>query len=107
MAIDQLPIVRQGREVSHLAVQYSPPRLRETSPLPPPPAEAGDPAPPPGLAAAAASPGLCFLYLHGLGSDQDGEKADFFRRRAQAGGFAFCSFDFEGHGRSGGDTRGL
>jgi pimeloyl-ACP methyl ester carboxylesterase len=101
MTMDNLPIVRQGREVSHLAVQYSLP------PPPPPAAAAVLAATPPRVAAPAAAPGSCFLYLHGFGSDQSGEKADFFRRRAQAGGFAFCSFDFEGHGRSGGDMSAL
>jgi pimeloyl-ACP methyl ester carboxylesterase len=62
-------------------------------------------APPP--AAGGSSERLCFLYLHGFGSDQSGEKAEFFRRQALASGFAFCSFDFEGHGRSGGEMRGL
>lgn len=42
------------------------------------------------------------LYLHGFGSDQWGEKADFFRRQALEEGLGFCSFDFQGHGRSGG-----
>ena len=42
------------------------------------------------------------LYLHGFGSDQWGEKASFFRQSAGAQGLGFCSFDFQGHGRSGG-----
>lgn len=42
------------------------------------------------------------LYLHGFGSNQWGEKATFFRRSATAAGLGFCSFDFQGHGRSGG-----
>ena len=42
------------------------------------------------------------LYLHGFGSDQWGEKATFFRQSATAEGLGFCSFDFQGHGRSGG-----
>lgn len=46
------------------------------------------------------------LYLHGFRSDQAGEKAEFFRTRATADGFVFCSFDFRGHGVSGGDLRG-
>lgn len=50
---------------------------------------------------------LCLLYLHGFGSAQAGEKAEFFRARALAAGLAFCSFDFQGHGRSGGTMRGL
>ncbi|MFQ5526519.1 MAG: alpha/beta hydrolase [Thermoanaerobaculia bacterium] len=47
------------------------------------------------------------LYLHGFGSSQDGEKAEFFRDRASRAGFGFVSLDFQGHGRSGGDMRGL
>jgi pimeloyl-ACP methyl ester carboxylesterase len=50
---------------------------------------------------------LCILYLHGFGSAQTGEKADFFRQRALESGFAFCSFDFQGHGQSGGTMQGL
>ncbi|HEX2254893.1 MAG TPA: alpha/beta fold hydrolase [Thermoanaerobaculia bacterium] len=50
---------------------------------------------------------LAILYLHGFGSCQDGEKAAYFRRRALASGFAFCSFDFRGHGRSGGSLADL
>lgn len=50
---------------------------------------------------------LAFLYLHGFGSSQGGEKAAYFRRRAAADGHAFCSFDFRGHGASGGDLPGL
>lgn len=48
-----------------------------------------------------------FLYLHGFGSSQDGEKAVAFRRRAGAAGIGFCSFDFRGHGRSGGGMERL
>ena len=43
-----------------------------------------------------------FLYLHGFGSSQDGEKAGYFRNRAAAAGLGFCSLDFRGHGLSGG-----
>lgn len=50
---------------------------------------------------------FAFLYLHGFGSAQSGEKADFFRARADAGGIPFCSFDFQGHGESGGTMRDL
>jgi pimeloyl-ACP methyl ester carboxylesterase len=50
---------------------------------------------------------LCLLYLHGFGSHQSGEKAEFFRQQAGERGLAFCSLDFEGHGRSGGTMRGL
>jgi pimeloyl-ACP methyl ester carboxylesterase len=80
--MERLPIVVNGREVSHLAVRFDPLR---------------------------AGPGdrPCFLYLHGFGSEQSGEKADFFRSRALAAGFSFCSFDFQGHGRSGGAMRDL
>ena len=48
-----------------------------------------------------------FLYLHGFGSSQDGDKAAYFHRRALERGLSFCSFDFRGHGESGGSTRGL
>jgi pimeloyl-ACP methyl ester carboxylesterase len=50
---------------------------------------------------------LCLLYLHGFGSHQSGEKAEFFRQGAADLGVSFCSFDFRGHGRSGGTMRGL
>lgn len=49
-----------------------------------------------------AAGGPAILYLHGFGSSQDGEKAADFRRRAATAGVTFCSFDFRGHGRSGG-----
>ena len=49
-----------------------------------------------------ASPPLGILYLHGFGSHQSGEKAEFFRARAREAGLPFCSFDFQGHGASGG-----
>lgn len=42
------------------------------------------------------------LYCHGFASSQEGAKAEFFRARALAAGLAFCSFDFQGHGASGG-----
>lgn len=45
---------------------------------------------------------LVLLYCHGFASSQRGSKADFFRERALAAGIAFCSFDFRGHGESGG-----
>jgi len=80
--MDLLPVLVGGREVSHLAVRYdAPPESRPGAP--------------------------CFLYLHGFGSGQGGEKADHFRRRAVEAGFSFCSFDFQGHGRSGGALRDL
>lgn len=47
------------------------------------------------------------LYLHGLGSTQGGEKAEFFRAAATASGLGFCSFDFRGHGESSGDFEDL
>jgi pimeloyl-ACP methyl ester carboxylesterase len=81
--MERIPIVENGREVSHLAVRFDPP----------PEGRAGR------------RPTL--LYLHGFGSVQSGEKADFFRRQALAEGFGFCSFDFQGHGQSGGDFPGL
>jgi pimeloyl-ACP methyl ester carboxylesterase len=81
-AWERIPLLRGRREVSHLAVDFARP-------------------------AAAAERPLCLLYLHGFGSSQSGEKAEFFRRRALAAGLAFCSFDFEGHGDSGGTMREL
>ena len=78
----RLPVLAGGREVSHLAVRFDAP-------------------PEPG------SPFPCILYLHGFGSDQSGEKAEHFRRRALDAGFPFCSFDFQGHGQSGGAMRDL
>lgn len=60
--MERIPIVENGREVSHLAVRFDPP-----------PHGAGD--------------RPCFLYLHGFGSEQSGEKAEFFRARALAAGF--------------------
>lgn len=47
------------------------------------------------------------LYLHGFGSDQEGEKATAFRDLAGAAEIAFCSFDFRGHGHSGGGMEHL
>ncbi|HEX7184724.1 MAG TPA: alpha/beta fold hydrolase [Thermoanaerobaculia bacterium] len=79
----RLPILDDsGREVSYLAVRFDAP-------------PEGGPAP------------FCFLYLHGFGSDQWGEKAEYFRAQALANGFPFCSLDFQGHGRSGGSLRDL
>ena len=46
---------------------------------------------------------LSILYVHGFGSHQAGEKAEFFRGRAAAAGLGFCSFDFRGHGESEGE----
>ena len=84
--MERLPIfaegAEEGREVSHLAVRFDVPS-QGTEERP------------------------CFLYLHGFGSEQSGEKAEFFRARALAAGFGFCSFDFQGHGLSGGTMAGL
>src|SRR3954447_16584404 len=63
--MERIPIVENGREVSHLAVRFDPP-----------PRGAGE--------------RPCFLYLHGFGSEQSGEKAEFFRVRAREAGFGFC-----------------
>lgn len=78
--MDILPIDDPGRSASQLAVRFDCP-------------DHGFP--------------LCLLYLHGFGSRQAGEKADFFRGQALAAGMAFCSFDFQGHGESGGTMREL
>ncbi len=78
----QVPVPGENGEPSHLAV-----RLAE----------------PAGVRRAR----FTFLYLHGFGSAQSGEKADFFRARAVAAGVPFCSFDFQGHGESGGTMLNL
>jgi pimeloyl-ACP methyl ester carboxylesterase len=78
--MERVPI-DDGRERAHLAVRYEPAA-----------GEAGAP---------------CFLYLHGFGSRQSGEKAEFFREQAVQAGFPFCSFDFRGHGESGGSLEEL
>jgi pimeloyl-ACP methyl ester carboxylesterase len=59
------------------------------------------------LAGILAEPGVqgvrtAVLFLHGFGSSQEGEKAEYFRARVLESGRAFVSFDFQGHGRSGG-----
>ncbi len=77
-----LPIFQNDRETSHLALRFDEPAGGEAAPF-------------------------CFLYLHGFGSEQTGEKADFFRRQALEAGFPFCSFDFQGHGQSGGSLSDL
>jgi pimeloyl-ACP methyl ester carboxylesterase len=74
-----------AEEASHLAVRFDPPAVHRR--------RSGEP--------------LCLLYLHGFGSVQTGEKAEFFRRAAFRAGLAFCSFDFQGHGESGGSMEGL
>jgi pimeloyl-ACP methyl ester carboxylesterase len=79
--MERVPILAGGRKISHLAVRLDVPSQVE--------------------------PAFCFLYLHGFGSEQSGEKADFFRQQALAAGFAFFSFDFQGHGQSGGLLRDL
>lgn len=50
---------------------------------------------------------LCILYLHGFASSQASEKIGFFRRHVLSAGLAFCSFDFQGHGDSGGALKSL
>lgn len=75
------PAVPEGA-ASHLAVQLSEPESAAEAPF-------------------------AVLYLHGFASDQTGEKASFFRAQALAEKLAFCSFDFQGHGASGGGMEGL
>lgn len=58
-------------------------------------------------AAESGSNGQAVLYLHGFGSSQEAEKAEFFRRRVVAAGMTFCSLDFRGHGASGDGLEGL
>ncbi len=80
--MEKLPITDGGRQVSHLAVRHD-------------------------RAGSGRTADLCVLYLHGFGSSQSGEKADFFRRSFLDHGLDFCSFDFQGHGESGGGMLGL
>ena len=47
------------------------------------------------------------LYMHGFASSHSGTKAAFFRRGFRDLGVPFCSFDFQGHGDSGGSMRDL
>ncbi|MGE0639015.1 MAG: alpha/beta hydrolase family protein [Thermoanaerobaculia bacterium] len=78
---EELPVATWSRP-SHLAVRLSLPAARPAAPF-------------------------CILYLHGFASGQSGEKAAFFRSRALAANLPFCSFDFQGHGESGGELRDL
>ncbi len=71
------PIGADGGPASHLAIRLAP-------------------------AAEPRDPELCVLYMHGFASSQFGDKVGFFRRHFQRLGMAFCSFDFQGHGDSGG-----
>lgn len=75
--MENIPIEDGGGPSSHLAVRFETPEGEGT-------------------------PGVAVLYLHGFGSRQTGTKAEFFRRRFLDRGLAFCSFDFQGHGESGG-----
>ncbi len=85
----RIPILDGGREVSHLDVTLARPDSNR------PDSSRAD-------AGVGATPTASVLYLHGFGSSQNGEKADFFRARALAAGLGFWSFDFQGHGASGG-----
>ena len=70
--------IRNGkREISHLSVRIDQPQTELEDPL-------------------------AVLYLHGFGSSQSGDKATFFRHQAVRQGLTFCTFDFQGHGDSGG-----
>lgn len=77
----RISVASDGREVSHISMTLDVPT--------------------------AAGADLCFVFLHGFGSDQRGDKARFFRRQALDEGHAFCTFDFRGHGESGSTMREL
>jgi pimeloyl-ACP methyl ester carboxylesterase len=47
------------------------------------------------------------MFLHGLGSDREGEKAQRLREHLSGRGPGFLALDFTGHGASGGDCHGL
>lgn len=63
--------------------------------------------PPPGGAGGASISPPVWIFLHGLGADRSGSKATRFREWVVSRGHGFLSFDFTGHGESGGDCRGL
>lgn len=63
--------------------------------------------PPPGGSSGFSAPPPVWIFLHGLGSDRSGSKAARFREWVVSRGHGFLSFDFTGHGESGGDCRGL
>lgn len=48
-----------------------------------------------------------WVFLHGLGSDRNGEKVRRFRDHLSGRGPGFLALDFTGHGGSGGDCHGL
>ena len=48
-----------------------------------------------------------WVFLHGLGSDRQGEKIQRFRDHLAGRGPGSLALDFTGHGESGGDCRGL
>lgn len=58
-------------------------------------------------AAPGGAPPPVWIFLHGLGADREGAKASRFREWVVSRGHGFLSFDFTGHGDSGGDNRGL
>ena len=60
-------------------------------------------APAPGAAPA----GRCAVFVHGLGSRRDGEKAVHFAERFTAQGWGFLAPDLRGHGDSDGTLREL
>lgn len=76
---ERLAILEDGREVSHLSLHLDEPRDSDGPSTP-----------------------FCVLYMHGFASSQAGEKVEFFRQHFLERGLAFCSFDFQGHGESGG-----
>ncbi len=45
---------------------------------------------------------LCVVYCHGFASSRRSFKTEVFGRLLVTAGLAFCSFDFQGHGESGG-----
>ena len=63
--------------------------------------------PPPGGSSGFSAPPPVWIFLHGLGADRSGSKAARFREWVVSRGHGFLSFDFTGHGESGGDCRGL
>jgi len=49
----------------------------------------------------------CAVFIHGLGSDRKGEKAEHFRAQFNARGWGFLALDMRGHGEADGALRDL
>ncbi len=73
-----LPVLSDGKPASHVEVHFQKP-INQTQ-----------------------NDTYCVLYLHGFGTNKCSDKAEYFREQVLAAGLTYCSFDFQGHGGSGG-----